>query len=145
MGLSSPGQAEITSLDSANIDEVLSKPSHWRPQKCLCGNNLTLRKKHLLSSLLTAAWEDQYHSCVFSFWFMVKVSSWGWKQAGGVGGKEGYKPISVKCQFSFLLSWRWEIFVFPSLWQISKPPGRFQFRTEPRRGRSLLSQTEAGI
>lgn len=29
MGLSTPGQAEITSLDSGNIDEVLSKASHF--------------------------------------------------------------------------------------------------------------------
>ena len=35
MGLSTPGQAEITSLDSANIDDVLSKASHIIFHKCL--------------------------------------------------------------------------------------------------------------
>lgn len=33
MGLSTPGQAEIISLDSGNIDDVLSKTAHFILQK----------------------------------------------------------------------------------------------------------------
>lgn len=41
MGLSTPGQAEITSLDSGNIDDVLSKASLRPFNFSLCTSFLT--------------------------------------------------------------------------------------------------------
>lgn len=45
MGLSTPGKAEITSLDSGNIDEVLSKATQFYPLKATSRNCLTFWEK----------------------------------------------------------------------------------------------------
>lgn len=45
MGLSTPGKAEITSLDSGNIDEVLSKATQFYPLKATSRNSLTFWEK----------------------------------------------------------------------------------------------------